>query len=235
MFDVSESMPFVRCRAQPARSAACGARDRFLSGCDQAPLGGQQPKSLRLCRRIVTSSQCRDRPRGAASQANATYVASRCDHSARVVQNVIAGRKVSGIGFSGCRVPTRRDACSSLSTLARDRTRARHPGHLSGGLAWPRGGRPIGQINQLFERSGHRPRALPDAVIEQTRGLPGAALGGALQVQQEVPRRMARLQRLDGAADAGKNHGQLVVEVMGNRGGGGAQAIGFREAFHITG
>ena len=28
-----------------------------LSGCDQAPLRGQQPKSLRLCRRIVTHGE----------------------------------------------------------------------------------------------------------------------------------------------------------------------------------
>ncbi len=34
----------MRCRVQPARSAACGARDRSLSGCDQAPLRGQQPQ-----------------------------------------------------------------------------------------------------------------------------------------------------------------------------------------------
>ena len=90
-------------------------------------------------------------------------------------------------------------------------------------------------VDEALQRGGTGAGAAAGAEVQKTGGLPRAALGGALQIEQHGAGGVVRRNRAERGRDAAEDDGQLVVEVMSSGGGDGADAVGSRKAFHATG
>jgi hypothetical protein len=69
-------------------------------------------------------------------------------------------------------------------------------------------------------------------VVEDPIGLPGASLGSVIGIPEQGSGRVSGFEQREGIADAAKDDGQLVIEVVRGRSRDSARAVGFVQSFH---
>src|SRR4051794_29371067 len=87
-------------------------------------------------------------------------------------------------------------------------------------------------VDQALQAGGAGAGAAAGGEVQQAGCLPGAALGGALQVEEHGAGGMVGGDGANRGRDAAEDDGQLVVEVMSGGGGDGADPVGSRQTFH---
>ena len=91
----------------------------------------------------------------------------------------------------------------------------------------------FGFEHEAFHGDAGGAGAAAGAEVEEAGGFPDAALGGALEIEEERAGGVARLELDEGVVGGVDDDGQLVIEVMRGGGGHGAGTVGFGESFHI--
>jgi hypothetical protein len=86
--------------------------------------------------------------------------------------------------------------------------------------------------NETFHGDTYRAWTAANSVVQEAGSFPDAALGSALEVEEEGTGGVSRFQGFEGRGGGVDDDGEFIVEIVRGGGGNGTGSVGVRESFH---